>query len=398
MKIKKYNTQQKTASLNDRLDLYQQQAEGYRLSRKGKPGLMKNALRGSLTALIPLAAAAAANAQCQGAQGSFVLANNAQAFLDVDGDGYTNFTFRNNTGLYLSLKGTSSNSFALFNTAVVKRFGAGVAINASSYFLGSFVHLCNSSGGGSSQFNVGHTVPAFIGIKKPGNVFGFIQIVVSDCSGNDMAYSIPEMGYENDGNSAVTTGDCGTLPVEMLFFRTAAQDKNIQLEWATATEHNNDGFEIQRSIDGRRFMKIGWVEGHGSTNEKQEYSFTDKTAQPNTTYYYQLKQIDSDGSEEFSPVRSAMVKDGNRVDVSEFMPNVVSKNYGGSWLTVKLPEAADADITFFDGRGVAVKNEQRHLDEGRNKFVLHVEDLPAGNYFVKIQMGREMVYRKLILR
>lgn len=91
------------------------------------------------------------------------------------------------------------------------------------------------------------------------------------------------------------------LPVELITFKGAVQYGNVKLSWATAMELNNDRFEVERSQDGKTFSKIGEVRGHGNSSVRLDYSFTD-TAPAAGDNYYRLRQVDFDGTEDFSKV------------------------------------------------------------------------------------------------
>jgi hypothetical protein len=91
------------------------------------------------------------------------------------------------------------------------------------------------------------------------------------------------------------------LPVEMLYFTGKANAEQIDLFWATATEKNNDYFEIQHSLDAENFTTIGRVYGKGSTLQQSNYNFTHKN--PNyRTNYYRLNQVDYDGAFEIHKI------------------------------------------------------------------------------------------------
>ncbi len=96
---------------------------------------------------------------------------------------------------------------------------------------------------------------------------------------------------------------CPTLPVTLLTFTVEAQAAANLLEWQTATEQNNKGFEVEVSTNGSDFHTIGFVKGNGTTNTEQQYSFIDKTPASGINYY-RLKQIDFDGKTEYSKVVS----------------------------------------------------------------------------------------------
>jgi hypothetical protein len=92
------------------------------------------------------------------------------------------------------------------------------------------------------------------------------------------------------------------VPVELTSFTGAFVGNDVQLKWATATELNNRGFEIQRSINGSDFATIAFVEGFGTTTEQKQYSFTDRNVTTRVNHAYRLKQIDFDGTFDYSQV------------------------------------------------------------------------------------------------
>jgi hypothetical protein len=92
------------------------------------------------------------------------------------------------------------------------------------------------------------------------------------------------------------------VPVELTSFTGAVVGNDVQLKWATATELNNRGFEIQRSISGSAFATIAFVEGFGTTTEQKQYSFTDRNITAGVNHAYRLKQIDFDGTFDYSDV------------------------------------------------------------------------------------------------
>jgi len=91
------------------------------------------------------------------------------------------------------------------------------------------------------------------------------------------------------------------LPVELTRFDATAKAQGVNLTWATATEKNNDRFEIQRSATGDEYTTIGTVKGQGSTTMAHDYNFLDSHALAGTSYY-RLRQVDTDGTFSFSPV------------------------------------------------------------------------------------------------
>jgi hypothetical protein len=121
--------------------------------------------------------------------------------------------------------------------------------------------------------------------------------VIDGAGGLDVDGSITNGG--TIGGSGGT--DVGTLPVELTSFELSNANSLIELTWQTATELNNDYFDVERSEDGTNFYKIARIEGNGTTSETQNYQFTDKAPIANVEYY-RLKQVDYDGTFEYSKV------------------------------------------------------------------------------------------------
>lgn len=118
-----------------------------------------------------------------------------------------------------------------------------------------------------------------------------------------------------DGNDAVnynispagfgpTSVSCAPLPVELVDFEVGKSGNNeVKINWSTATEVNNDFFEIQNSEDGKHWHYVSKIKGSGNTTSVQQYTFFDKNPLRGTSYY-RLKQVDFDGKVNFSMIQS----------------------------------------------------------------------------------------------
>jgi len=174
------------------------------------------------------------------------------------------------------------------------------------------------------------------------------------------------------------------LPVELVDLRATPKNNNIVLDWSTLSELNNEGFEILRK-DGESgsFKKIGFVQGAGTSNAKNSYSFLDRTVFQNVRYYYRLNQIDNDGKSSKSHIVSAKISDnklgyllhpnpadGNKVDIRFF-----SKPEGS--YTVEL----------YDLQGKRVLRKTCNENESQ----IDISKITNGVYLVKI------LYRDTVL-
>ncbi len=99
----------------------------------------------------------------------------------------------------------------------------------------------------------------------------------------------------------VTISSGSPLPVELTRFDATAKGAGVNLSWATASEKNNDRFDVQRSATGEAFETIGSLKGTGNSTMAHEYAFVDKLPVAGLAYY-RLKQVDTDGTTTFSPV------------------------------------------------------------------------------------------------
>ncbi|MBL1212881.1 MAG: hypothetical protein HND52_05950, partial [Ignavibacteriae bacterium] len=112
----------------------------------------------------------------------------------------------------------------------------------------------------------------------------------------------------------------GVVPVELTSFAASVSDAGVTLNWATATETNNSGFSIERSVDNVEFNAIAFVDGHGTTTEKTNYTYVDKSVSA-AKAYYRLKQIDFDGTSAYSNVVEVDLNIPTDFSISQNYPN-----------------------------------------------------------------------------
>lgn len=110
-----------------------------------------------------------------------------------------------------------------------------------------------------------------------------------------------------------------SLPVKIIIFDIVSSGQDALLYWKTESEINNDRFEIERSIDGQSFDYIGQVQGNGTSTTTQEYTYIDEgIGLDNTLVFYRLKQLDSDGTYEYSDIKSVQF---NHNTITSVYPN-----------------------------------------------------------------------------
>ncbi len=195
----------------------------------------------------------------------------------------------------------------------------------------------------------------------------------------------------------------GPLPVELTSFSASLKGAStgsatVVLNWTTATEVNNYGFEILRAVGQKSFLsqweKIGFVDGHGNSNSLKNYSFIDSNP-VNGKATYRLKQIDTDGKFEYSSI----------IEISNTLLKeyVLEQNYPNPFnpttvISYSIPTASHVSVKVFDVLGNTITTLVNQTQEiGSYKVNFNANELSNGIYFYKIQSGGFTDIKKMLL-
>ncbi|WP_235296060.1 T9SS type A sorting domain-containing protein [Portibacter marinus] len=194
-----------------------------------------------------------------------------------------------------------------------------------------------------------------------------------------------------DGGSQIILVDANQisalLPVELTSFTATAQEETSLLKWQTASEINNEYFDIERSADGRIFEKIGKVAGHGTTTVTQNYEFVDRAPLAGVNYY-RLKQVDFNGEYEYTKIETVDFRDGSEGDIKVF-PNPTT-----DFVNITFDRSYDV-VTVTNQVGQIVK--MIPPSEYKENFIkLNVSDFPNGVYFLEAKLGTELVHKQFV--
>jgi 1,4-alpha-glucan branching enzyme len=183
----------------------------------------------------------------------------------------------------------------------------------------------------------------------------------------------PPQGYTPFTNANLA------LPVELTTFEVKLIQHNTAfLTWATASEKDNNRFEIERSLDGKDFGKVGEVKGKGNAVTLSKYDFTDRDL-TNGTHYYRLRQVDLDGKNALSQIVSVSVNKSSKIKI---YPNPTSER-----LSI-LTENTEGPLSVIDQLGRAVLNFNNVPNE------INISALPSGIYFLRIDNERIRFVKK----
>ncbi|MDP3986579.1 MAG: YCF48-related protein [Candidatus Veblenbacteria bacterium] len=184
------------------------------------------------------------------------------------------------------------------------------------------------------------------------------------------------------------------VPVELTTFSAVAIEGKVYLSWITATELNNSGFEIERQAVGQAYTTVAFVPGHGTTPVPHYYSFVDNSALSGI-YLYRLKQVDFDGTYEYS--------DSFAVTVGAPLEFSLSQNYPNPFnpvtvISYQIPNTTHVRLVVYDlvGQEVAILvNEE--LPPGSYTAEFIGQNLPSGTYFYQLQAGPFTKTNKMVL-
>ncbi len=187
----------------------------------------------------------------------------------------------------------------------------------------------------------------------------------------------------------------GALPIDLVSFtgfRDDTKNENV-LNWVTASEINNDFFEVQRIVnnDGD-FITIDMIDGNGTTTELSEYQFIDSDITSSGTYYYRLKQVDFNGGFEYSNIiaidvflnfQAGLKVYPNPVEEVAYV-DIIAEN--DDQVSIALTDIMGREITSFYSQKIYT---------GRNIIDLPVKDIPNGSYILTVKIGTITQYESI---
>jgi subtilisin family serine protease len=189
------------------------------------------------------------------------------------------------------------------------------------------------------------------------------------------------------------------IPVELSSFSAAANENSVTLNWSTATETNNSGFSVERKTTlDERWIEVGFVPGFGSTTERKSYSFTDINLSMGA-YSYRLKQIDFDGTVEYSNEVLAEVGAPKNFALMQNYPNPFNPS---TTIEFSIPEMSNVSIEIYNVIGELVASLiNQSLDAGYHKINFNAGSLPSGTYVYQLkatgQNGTFVDTKKMLL-
>lgn len=185
------------------------------------------------------------------------------------------------------------------------------------------------------------------------------------------------------------------LPVELISFEANYSNSSIVLNWSTASEINNQGFEVQRAMDNLNFKTIGFVNGNGNSNTIKNYSFTDKDINITGTYYYRLKQIDFDGKYEYSGIQTVKLEE-NKILFSAF-PNPINGDNKLNYKIVSGNKFNSGIVNLYTTNGMLIYSMPINFHNSYSNQI-NLNGIKSGMYILEFKSKYQNLKEKIIVQ
>jgi hypothetical protein len=186
----------------------------------------------------------------------------------------------------------------------------------------------------------------------------------------------------------------GSVPVELTLFSGYYEDGAVNLQWVTATEINNFGFEVERRDDYSSYQTIGFVNGNGTSTNRVTYNFVDKNLSANR-YYYRLKQIDLDGTFEYS---NELEIDFNTLTTYSLEQNYPNPFNPSTEINFTLAKSGNVTLKVYDSLGSEMETlVDGFMNSGKHSVKFNAKGLTTGIYYYRIKAENFTSTRKMLL-
>jgi hypothetical protein len=190
-------------------------------------------------------------------------------------------------------------------------------------------------------------------------------------------------------------GPASLTPVELTSFGANVNAAGqVVLNWTTATEINNQMFEIERSSENGEFYLIGHIKGHGTTSEPKEYSYIDMSVVPGK-YYYRLKQVDFSGVYEYSNIVEVEISAPLVYNLAQNYPNPFNPS---TQINFSIAEPTMIKLAIYNllGQEIQVLRDE-FMQPGLYQVSFNASNLPSGMYIYKLETANYVQARKMMI-
>jgi hypothetical protein len=200
--------------------------------------------------------------------------------------------------------------------------------------------------------------------------------------------NVPQQISLSSSSTNTATTDCSIvpLPIELENFEVTQAGMQVELNWATGSETDNDYFDVEKTQDGTKWEFVAKINGFGNSNNEKHYTTEDNHPYIGTSYY-RLKQVDQNGNFKYSPVKSVQFEGDNAILI---FPQPASHFVNVSW------NGFNGKLLYSDFSGKTIQIPTEKKDNGQ--YQLDVSNLNKGVYFIKFLDAGSVSIKKLIVQ
>jgi hypothetical protein len=306
------------------------------------------------------------------------------------------------SSLYVARTAIRLSTTNVFDFGIEKYSGGGAYLYSTTPFALNTTYLVVIK----YQFNTGSATDDIVSLFVNPDLSGAEPApLLSNSVGNDITTNISSINLRQGSSTAAPTVQidglivsqswAGILPVELTSFTASVSNNVVNLRWATATELNNTGFQVERSAENSGWTKIGYVSGNGNSNSNKSYSYTDNTISKSGKYNYRLKQIDVNGSYKYYTASEVNFVAPSVFTLNQNYPNPFNPS---TIISYSIPNASNVKLLVYNAIGQVVSVlENGSKEAGIYNVSFNASDLPSGLYFYQIEAGQFSQTRKMML-
>ncbi|MFH0733432.1 MAG: C25 family cysteine peptidase [bacterium] len=227
-----------------------------------------------------------------------------------------------------------------------------------------------------------------------------VNLNISTADLIDGVYKMDLVIKTNDPNSVnhivpikLTVGS--VVPVELTSFLAVPKGNNIQLSWSTATETNNNGFELQRKCDNEDWKNVVFIKGNGTSTDSHTYQYLDNlTNVKGSNVVYRLKQIDFDGSYAYSKTIEATLAPST-FSLEQNYPNPFNPS---TTINFSIPEKSNVSIKVFNSLGQIIEElVNSSYEPGFYSIQFNPANYSSGVYYYQMHAGSFIQIKKMMM-
>lgn len=283
--------------------------------------------------------------------------------------------------------------FGLSNTSTFTMGTTDFAYNTT--YLVFVKYTINTSGADECKLWVFNS-----GVPVDETAAGTPEVLNSSTNGQDIIDAIAlRQGAQSykvsvDGIRVSTQWVDLVVPVELTSFTAITDNNNVILNWSTATETNNSGFIVERKSANSDWQSITFVNGKGTVTQAQHYSYMDKNLTEGK-YYYRLKQVDFNGSFEYSNIVEAVISAPAKFELSQNYPNPFNPS---TKISFSVPQSGNVKLSVYNLLGQEVQNlVNGFVEAGNHTINFDAENLNSGIYLYKLEANGFVQTRKMTM-